>query len=170
VYPILVSRVLESSEWLANVDASREILLLLKDGYPTLSTSGRDTVISLLMKGPPAEDAAKLANWAHQTYGDDPETYQQRHVRMWIRDRLWMIRDYLTGHPAQVLDDLVAEEGAREHPELMSQTVGGWVQDASPSTDQELAVLPPSELTQYVLLWQPPLLSSSAYGRLPIQG
>jgi hypothetical protein len=140
---------------LDDVDARHELFLLLKQGYPHLLGDDQHKVVAAILNGPPADATARLAEWAQRTYGEKPEAYARRHEKMWVRDRMWMIRDHLTGHAARVLEGLINEVGQPDQPELTRRAVGGWVQDVSPLTEQELAALSPDELEEFVRRWRP---------------
>ena len=80
-----------------------------------------------------------MANWAQQEYGADPNKYAQHHSKLWTRDRLWMLKDYLTDEPKQILDELVEELETPEHPEFTRwYTRISQVQDVSAIADEEL--------------------------------
>ncbi len=154
-YSALVASVLTDGESLDDVDARHEVLLLLKHGYPHLSPADQRRVIVAILDGPPTDATTRLAEWAQHAYGEDPDAYARQHANRWMRDRLWMIHEHLTGQSARVLETLVAGVGQPDRPELIHRAVGGWMQDISPLTDEELAALSPDELVEFVHRWQP---------------
>lgn len=154
-YSALVASLLTDSESLDDVDARHEVLLLLKHGYPHLYPADQRRVIVAILDGPPADATTRLAEWAQHTYGEDPDAYARQHAALWVRDRLWMIHEHLTGRPAHVLETLVAEVGQPDRPELTHRAVGGWMQDTSPLTDGELSALSPDELVEFIHRWRP---------------
>lgn len=155
-YNDLVATILADTGRLDDVDARHELFLLLKQGFPNLSHADQHRVTSTILSGPPADATAKLAEWVQRTYGEDPENYAQQHRTLWVRDRLWMIRDHLPHDQARELELLVAELGQPDRPELTRRSEGGWIQDVGPLNEQELAALSPSELMAFVLQWEPP--------------
>jgi hypothetical protein len=147
---------LRRRENLDDVGIHHEFFMLMQEGYPHLETTDQETLVSALCGGPPAESVAELAEWAQKERGDDPGEYAEGYSKKWIRDRLWMLKDYLTGQPAQRLKELVDELGTPEHPAFTRWSTGFYaVRDVSPITDREISQMSPDELVSYLEQWQP---------------
>jgi len=153
-YPELVVSELGKEANLSDVDIHHELFLLLQRGYRYLTPADQDILVRSIINGPPPEQVEELTTWAHTNRGIDPEEYAQRYTKSWTRDRLWMLRDGLTGQPKEFLDRLVAEEGVPEHPSFTRWTSSFSVQEVGPLTDQQLSEMPPDVLTQFVKEWQ----------------
>jgi len=151
-----VTSELQNTENLDDVDIHHEFFMLLQHGYPHLNSSDQEALVAAICKGPPRESTEEMAGWAERERGVDREEYIQRHTKAWVRDRLWMLREYLEGQPAEKLQELVDALGAPEHPAFLSWSSGAhWVREVSPSTEQEIAELPPEDLVVFVKEWQP---------------
>ncbi len=144
------------TENLDDVDIHHEFFMLLRRGYPYLEASDQKALVSAICSGPPPDRTEKLAKRAQQWHGADPDEYAQYYSKAWIRDRLWMLRKYLTDEPAQVLNALVNELGDPEHPAFTRwSTEIHWERDVSPITDREISKMSPAELVRFLEQWQP---------------
>ncbi len=154
IYPVLVVSELGREANLSDTDIHHELFLLLQHGYRYLMPTRQDTLVQSIVKGPPPGHVNELAIWAQTSLGIDPAEYAQHYSKSWIRDRLWMLRDDLTGHPKALLDSLVAETGVPEHPSFTRWTSSYFVQEVAPLTNQQLSEMPPATLAQFVKEWQ----------------
>jgi hypothetical protein len=155
-YQIFVVQELRNTANLDNVSIHHEFFMLLQEGYPYLEVQDQEKLAAKICKGPNPEDAQRLAAWAQQQYGADPDEYVERYSKKWIRDRLWMIRDQLIGQPKQVLNESIDELGEPEHPAFTRWSTGVFsVQEVSPITDQEMFQMTPDELVDFLKQWQP---------------
>ncbi len=152
----LVSQELLRKENLADHTIHHEFFLLLAQGFPYLSASQQEELTTTILDGPPGKLAQELADWAHENRGVDRKEYIQRFTKSWILDRLWMIRDHLSGDISQILDQLMNELGVPDHPEFTSWLSGGfWVQEISPLPKSDLEAMTPEELVNFLHSWEP---------------
>ena len=133
-----------------------EFFMLLQHGFEQLHLQDRQSLISSILAGPSIEKAQSLADWVHEEFGKEQSEYINGYTKVWIRDRLWMVKDYLAGEAAQTLDRLVTEIGEPEHPAFTGWTSGAYtVSDVSPITGQELSALRPRDLLNFLERWHP---------------
>jgi len=155
-YLALVTDALRRVENLDDTGIHHEFFTLLQKGFPHLDAADQTALVAAICKGPPPARVKKLAEWVKQERGVDVEDYSRRHVQFWIRDRLWMLKDYLSGKPVETLEGLVEEFGSPEHPEFSRWLSGVFsVRDVAPIQEQELALMSPKELVRYVQEWRP---------------
>ena len=142
-------------ENLEDVGIHHEYFMLLQRGYPLLDTEDQEALVAAICRGPSSERVQTLAEWAQKERGADPEEYAQHYSKRWVRDRLWMLRNYLIGQPTQMLRELVDELGKPEHPAFTRWTTGGFqVTDVSPITEQEISDMTPDELVAFLKGWR----------------
>jgi hypothetical protein len=157
VYPIQVQRELMRSDNWVNVDIHHEFFLLLRQSFPVLTNTAQQALLQLIHQGPPAELVQDMAEWAQRTYRKDLQRYAEEFRKRWIYERLWMIRDYLTGESAQLFIDLMQELGEPDHPpEFTRWSESYTVLDISPVQTHELAQMSANELVAFVRQWTPP--------------
>ena len=151
-----VASELRKTENLDDVGIHYEFFMLLQRGYPYLEDPKQEALVAAICSGPPPDRVGISAAWAQQERGADPDEYIELHSKAWRRDRLWMLRGYLTGQAAQMLKELVAELEAPEHPAFTIWSSGPyWVQDVSPITEQEISEMSADELVSFLKRWQP---------------
>lgn len=155
-YKRFVVQELRNTANLDNVGIHHEFFMLLQEGYLYLEIQDQEKLAVEICGGPNPEDAQRLAAWAQQQYGADPDEYVERYSKKWIRDRLWMLRDHLVAQPKQMLNELVDDLGEPEHPAFTSWGSGPyWVQEVGPITDQEMSQMRPDELVDFLKQWRP---------------
>ena len=158
-YLALVTDELRRVENLDDTGIHHEFFLLLQKGFPHLDAADQTALVAAICNGPPparVKQWAERAQWAEQEGGVDAEDDVRGRVQLWIRDRLWMLKDYLSGKPAETLDRLVEECGLPEHPEFTRWFSGVFaVRDVAPIEEQELVQMSPEELVRYVQEWHP---------------
>jgi hypothetical protein len=153
--PYVVSE-LRKTENLDDTSVHHEFFMLLQRGYPHLEAQDQERLIASIRSGPPPDRMKEIIESAQQKYVVDPGEYIQDRTKTWIRDRLWMLKDHLTGQTEQILNELVNDLGAPEHPAFLIWSTGGyWVQEVSPITEWEIAQMSPDELVNFVKRWQP---------------
>lgn len=158
-YLALATDELRRVENLDDTGIHHEVFLLLQKGFPHLDAADQTALVAAICNGPPparVKQWAERAHWAEQEGGVDAEDDVRGRVQLWIRDRLWMLKDYLSGKPAETLDRLVEEFGPPEHPEFARWFSGVFaVRDVAPIQEQELVQMSPEELVRYVQKWHP---------------
>ncbi len=156
LYNDLVERELFKSGNIDNTDIHHEYFVLLKQGFPILNQNSQGLLVNQILDGPDDQKTEKLAEWVVKQYGENKEAYIDTHRKVWIRNRLWMIRDHLGNVGKALLKDLIAERGTPEHPDFLAWNTGAfWVRDISPFDEQELGQLDPDELIRRVASYQP---------------
>ena len=147
---------LRKLENLDDVGIHHEFFILLQVGYPYLKPSDQEILVDAIRSGPSPDRVERLAQSAHRERGADPDEYAQHMRKTWICDRLWMIREHLDSRQIQILDSLVEELAAPEHPAFTRWSAGvHWVKDVSPITEQEIAQMSPEELLEFLHRWRP---------------
>lgn len=156
-YQRYVTQELLDTENLDNIGIHYEFFMLLQQGFPYLEIDEQERLLAEIRNGPNLEDVQRLAAWAQEQYGEDPDEYVEHYSNKWIRDRLWMLKEYLIDQFKQTLDELVGEIGEPDHsPAFLSWSTGPfWVQEVSPITDQEISQMTPDELLNFLKQWQP---------------
>ena len=170
-YKKYVVRELRKTENLGDVGIHHEFFMLMKRGFLYLDTPDQKSLVTAICNGPSLERVEELAKWAKQEYGEDPNKYVQRHSKLWVRDRLWMIKDNLVGQPAQILDKLIAELGKPEHAAFTRWHSGAyWVKDVGPLADHEIASKSADELLDFLKEWKPPSEKQFGPDRISYEG
>lgn len=155
-FQLLVASELLNRENMDDVTVHHEFFLLLQEGYPYLPPAEQGALVEAICEGPPKERMAQLAQWAQEQRGADPDEYASRRTKIWVRDRLWMLRDHLAGQASAMLQELVDDLGTPAHPAFLAWSAGAhWVQDIGPITEQELSEMTPDELISFLRDWKP---------------
>jgi hypothetical protein len=141
-----------------NIDNTRthhEYFMLLEHCFILLASSEKNELLAMFFAGPNERDVRRLAAWAEKEHNIDKDIYISNYKKLWIRNRLWMIRSNLDKKSSQVLTELVAGLGEPDHPSFLSWSTGGFVKDVSPFPPEQLSNLSPDELYQVISEWQP---------------
>ncbi len=157
-YKALVVEELRRFENLDDTGIYHEFFMLLRAGFPLLDVPDQEALVAAICDGPPPERVKRLVEWAKENKGIvDVEEYSRRHVMNWIRDRLWMLQSYVSGKPADTLQELNEELGPPQIPPgFLRWSSGGFaVREIAPISEQELAKMPPEELVRYIQERQP---------------
>lgn len=143
-------------ENLDNSGIHHEFFVLLQKGYPYLTQVEQESLIKFICDGPPKERLEELTKWAQENRSIESSEYLTQYPKFWIRDRLWMLKNNLSGSARKVLDDVIAEIGEPEHPDFARWSSGVYtVHDVSPITEDELAKMPAGKLVDLVSNWKP---------------
>jgi hypothetical protein len=155
-YEAYVARELLDSKNLDDAGVHHEYFVLLREGFPHLSDEKQRTLLNLIKQGPARESVERIAEWAQREYGDSRDNYIRNYTRQWLLKRLWMVREHLSGEFAGLLESLVAESGEPERPEYTHWTTGAYVvSDVSPLTQEQLYVMKPDVLVDFLRQWKP---------------
>jgi hypothetical protein len=155
-YKPLVIDELGKTDNLDNTEIHHEYFLLLASGYPKLPKSNQRSLIQAILAGPPKDKLSEVAKYASEEFNVDVKNYMSEQTDLWKRDRLWMIRDHLTGNTNDILRELVDNYGIPEHPTFTRwMSGGGWIQSISPLSDDELSQLSPKQLMEFLIKWEP---------------
>jgi hypothetical protein len=128
---------------------------LLHEKFPLLLPADQQTIIDLILAGPPLE---------HARARPDPITGQPRseeelanYARAWTRDLLSFVHDALPEPAANQYAALVNELGEPDSPEFPYHlgTFTTFATDLSPLTDDELRGMSAQALKQFLTSWQP---------------
>lgn len=157
-----------------NLDDSgihHEYFMLLRDGFKHLDPLGQKQLIDMICAGPPIERSNQLAKWAHENYGADEEEYIQNRKKSWVRDRLWMLKDNLSGQQLKLLNDMVAELGEPQHPAFTRWHSGAyWVRDVSPIDKEMLSEKTAEQLVNFLEQWKPTAGTQFGQERVSYEG
>jgi len=155
-YKVSVTNEILKKENLDDTEIHHEFFLLLQQGFPILSHSDQEKLITTILDGPPLDKIQQLEEWVQKERGVDPDEYIQRYSKQWIRDRLWMLQNYINGKAKITLESITREIGKPEHPSFLMWSSGGFsIQEVSPIPKQELALLPPGKLIGFLSSWKP---------------
>jgi hypothetical protein len=157
-YKELVTEQLQELGNLDDTGIHHEFLVLLQVGFPLLDPLDQESLVTAICNGPPPERVEELVEWARKNKADiDLEEYARSHVKTWIRERLWMLQEYLANGPAEALKELNEELGPPPIPPSFTRwSSGGFVgREVSPKSGEELAAMSPEELIRYINEWQP---------------
>ena len=89
-------------------------------------------------------------------YGEDCEKRRKQFSEIWIRDRLWTIKDYLSSNGKRRLNEITKKYGEPQHPEFLSYLSEAFsVQEISPLSVSEISEKEPDELINYIKNWKP---------------
>ena len=133
-----------------------EFFMLLKHGFPVLSTEERERVVKIVIEGPPKENVERFIEWVSDINSDESETAVENYVKRWTRDRLSMISEHLDEKRLSLLNSLTRDVGEPEHPDFTSWTGEAFaVADVSPLPVEQLAMMAPMELLTFLAHWQP---------------
>ena len=155
-YPRLVARELGRANNLDDTSIHHEFFLLLRDGFPHLELDAQISLIKVILDGPPPGRKAEYADIVKSIHGKDPEVVKRELTQTWIRDRLSMLREYLSGHPKQILEQLVAEYGEPDHPDFLIWSQGFTpIRDVSPLSVEQINEMPLDTLIDFLKNWRP---------------
>jgi hypothetical protein len=162
-YPTMVRNELQRKENLDDTSLHHEVFLLLQRGFPVLDTADQEALVTAICNGPPSERRNAFAEWAEEKEVDRDQ-YVRAQVSYWIRDRLLMLRNHLSGKAAEKLRALEAKFGPPEFPPEFTSWSSGiyWVRDVPPKPEQQIGEMSPERLTEYLQEWRPD--SQQLYG------
>lgn len=135
-----------------------EVFLVLRDIFPLLNGDQRGKLLTIIKAGPDAEKLRQEAQWAKENFSDqiDVEDYFVRRKDCWIRDRLQMVKNSLTGSDATYYGELVNTYKENEHPDLTSYVeTGGFVSHVPPPDTEGWDSMSAKECVDYMVSWEP---------------
>jgi hypothetical protein len=139
-----------------NFEIHHEFFTLLNWGYPYLNAEEQDSLIRIILAGPDAERLVKSYDRVDKSWFPSLEKFISDNKDYWIRDRLWMIREYLDKDTADLLENLVKQYKEPEHPEFSSYMSDvQQVIEVSPYAFDYLQGLSPKELLNLIKTWKP---------------
>lgn len=154
-HPELLARELLTEQNFTEVTCHHEFLRLLEDSYPQLNATDQGRVVTIILAGPPEEEATRLADWA----ADEPDARQEYidgYRNHWTLTRLWMIKDNLSETDAETLRRLTTEHGEPAHPTHLTWSSGAFhVSNLSPLSVEQITALTPPRLLSFLREWQP---------------
>ncbi|OGO35501.1 MAG: hypothetical protein A2W35_21315 [Chloroflexi bacterium RBG_16_57_11] len=152
----IVTQILLTPDNYADDEIRHEFFTLLEATFRLLTYEQQDTILSIILNGPPQAKLNTLAQRFANESEEDTRKLIEKYIKRWMRDRLWMVRDYLLPVHQEILREIVVELGEPEHPTFLTWTSKGyWVKQVPPLTDQELAEITPLELVQFLNNWKP---------------
>ncbi|MDZ4746499.1 MAG: hypothetical protein SGJ05_10935 [bacterium] len=117
--------------------------LLLRQTFPKLNPSQQAVVLSWIADGPLTNEADSLA----------VDVTGERHER-WQHQRLWCIKDSLTGELSAALSDLNEKYG-EPVDRVERPTSRGYEVDVSPISLEDLSKMSPADVANFLLEWVP---------------
>lgn len=130
-----------------------EYTRLLQEQFGNLSPDDRARIMGWIEKGP---DLAEFKVAEKRLTGREPtDEGSIRYAKRWRRDWLARLGSALPAEWRDRYDELVAELGAAEHPELVSR-ITSWVGPTSPKTTEELQAMTVDDIVAFLRNWRPP--------------
>ncbi|KXA93584.1 hypothetical protein AKJ65_06150 [candidate division MSBL1 archaeon SCGC-AAA259E19] len=151
-YQPLVRRELLDEENYKELWIKEDFLRLLRDGYPILLDEDQVDVLDIITSVPPQElleEAARQRSEETEEY--TAEELADEWVDCWLRDRLWILQDYLTEEKREELNLLLDELGEPENVLSLISTRGGFVSQESPLPVEKIKRRPPEEVIEYCI-------------------
>jgi hypothetical protein len=162
----LVAKELLNKDHLDDTGIHHEYFRLLKQGYLYLNQSEQEELMNFILSGPPSERLEKVASWVEDNKEIDKETYINEYAKIWIRDRLWMLRDYLPDTTKIYIDQLIKDSGEPEHPDFTHWTSGAYtVSYISPLTEEDVRIKTKDDLIHFLRNWHPNEKSQFSHSR-----
>lgn len=154
----LVTKELMNYSNLDETGIHHEFFHLLQEGFPILATDQQSALVNMILLGPPKNELERFVQAVAQSNNVDPDEYRKNYTDHWVKNRLWMVKDFLPHESKIILDNLVAVSGEPDHPDFTSWiSSGGWakVNEDSPLDDETIRSMSPEELYDYLQSWKP---------------
>lgn len=151
-YPNLVAKELLDETNYGEVLTKEDFLRLLRDGFDVLSDEGRREVIGIITDVPIQESLADTA--ADRSERTDEYTADELAdiaINRWRRDRLWLIRDWLSDEHDDEFRRLIENYGEPDNVLSLVNARGGFVSQESPLTEEEIWQETPADLIDYCI-------------------
>lgn len=151
-YPDLVTEELLNEPNYGEVATKEDFLRLLRDGIGVLSDEDRRQVINIITDVPVQESLEDAA--ADRSERSDEYTADELAdiaINRWRRDRLWLIRDWLSDEHDNELHHLIDDYGEPDNVLSLVNTRGGFVSQESPLTEEEIWQESPADLIDYCI-------------------
>lgn len=169
-YLDLALLLLEDGRFHSDLKYHNDYFSLLSSAYSYLTMEQRYKILEIIRSGPLEERIGSAEKFAKET-GYDVEKYLRNQKNYWIRDRLWVIKEYLVGEDSILLNSLCEEYGEPEHPGFLAwSSGGGWIRDVSPLPKEQLQAMSSFELLSYVAKWKPEASHDFSKDRTSIAG
>lgn len=155
-FPELVREELLAEEHYDECRIRQEFFRLLRGGFPVLTEVEQDRVLEIIEDGPDRDDLLETAEAQSERFPDrDVVDVVDEEIDLWQLRRLWMIRDYLSGDPADRVEQLVETYGEPDHLEGESSAKMQAVTFKGPVDQEELRDLAPNEVFELCVNWEP---------------
>jgi hypothetical protein len=139
-----------------DITVHNEYFALLRKTYPLLPESDKKRIISIILSGPNRKEAEEQAQWETKQFDTDISANLDHHIKSCIRNRLWVLRDWLDIETQHYLESLLTEGSVPPHPEFLAWSSGVFtISEQSPYSAEELASLEPPELLSILETWSP---------------
>jgi hypothetical protein len=150
----LAWELLKDKEFHSDLKFHNDYFQLLRLSYPHLSQLQQEEILTIIQNGPSEKEKDNSRRFALDS-GREVEKYLLDQKNYWIRDRLWVIQQYLTEDVRGELDILCDTYGEPDHPGFLSWSSGGfWIKDVSPKPKEQLLALSPIELLDFIRNWK----------------
>lgn len=152
---LVIKELLKKSN-ISELSIHHEFFLLLRNGYECLNMEQQKNLITIIRDGPPPKTVEKMGIWAKKELGIEPKKYEDNFSKVWIRDRLWMIKDHLNNEDLIFFKSIISEFGNAKHPDFTGYlSEVGWVEETSPLQEDNIKNLSGVELLGIVKQYKP---------------
>ena len=158
VFRTLVVQELMNYSNLDETGIHHEFFHLLREGFPVLATQQQSALVNTILLGPPKNELERFVQAVAENDNVNPDEYRKNYTDYWVKNRLWMVKDFLPHESKVVLDNLIAIGGEPDHPDFTSWiSSGGWmkVNEDSPLDDETIRSMSPDKLYDYLQSWKP---------------
>lgn len=132
-----------------------EFFLLLRNGFEYLTKDRQETLVNEILHGPPSETIKWLVQSVTEEYGSEKDDYREKYVDHWICNRLWMIKEFISGEPKERLIKYIEKRGEPDHPTFLAwMSPVTWIRDVSPYNEEQIISLSSAELHEVVVTWK----------------
>jgi len=150
----LAWELLADKEFRSHLNFHNDYFQLLRSSYSHLSQPQQEEILAIIRNGPSDKEKDNSKRFALDS-GRDVEKYILDRMNIWIRDRLWVIRDHLPEDIKGELSILCDDYGDPDHPGFLSWSSGGfWIRDVSPRPKEQLLALSSAELLEFIGNWR----------------
>lgn len=151
-YLSLVQRELQREENYQQTLIKEDFLRLLRDGYPLLSEEQQTRVLEIISACPVRETVEENVQEQSQDIEEyTAEELAEETIERWVRDRLWILQDYLPNEEQAELERLVDEHGEPDDVFSFISTSSGFVGQESPVPMEELLTWEPADVIDYCI-------------------
>ena len=148
----IAEAIMSDSKYFYNIAYHNDIFNLLGFGFSFFPENSKQKIVAIINRGPLEEEIIRL----REKFPNEIDELKQSYIDQWVRDRLWMVREYLSQENKTRLDSLVTKYGIPEHPEFLTfMSDVQSISDGSPISEAEATKLPPSSLIKFIKEWTP---------------
>ena len=134
-----------------------EVMLLLRDTFRYMEGRDQQRLIAMIRNGPDETRVRELAESAKKRWPGqvDVDEYCRHYAGRWIRTRLQVISDGLTGANAAYYEKLVSEYGVSEHPDFLSPASrASYVRRVAPESAGDWDQMSAEKCVDLMITWE----------------